>query len=92
MVGIIWIEFGDLLYFETLTMQIVKRESIQELGLQGESWRSMDARVREVFFHLAVMKFGYSGAAVARFLGVTTLLENRMARAKGVTDSDHYTE
>jgi REP-associated tyrosine transposase len=76
--------------FDRLTEQIVKRESVQESELRGGSRGRMAARARKIFCQLAVMKFGYSGASVARFLGVTTSLVNRMARAKEVTELDYY--
>ena len=83
---------GKIRDFETLTRQIVEKESVQESELRGGSRRRMAARARKIFCQLAVMKFGYSGASVARFLGVTTSLVNRMARARGVPGLDHYTE
>jgi len=76
--------------FDMLTEQIVKGESVQESELRGGSRGRMAARARKIFCQLAVMKFGYSGASVARFLGVTTSLVNRMARAKEVTELDYY--
>jgi len=39
---------------------------------------------------VAVKRLGYSGAVVARFLGVTTSLVNRMARADEVAGMDRY--
>jgi putative transposase len=76
--------------FDRLTEQIVKRESVQESELRGGSRGRKAARARKIFCQLTVMKFGYSGASVARFLGVTTSLVNRMARAKEVTELDFY--
>jgi predicted transcriptional regulator len=46
--------------------------------------------VRRVFCQLAVKRIGYSGAAVARILGVTTSLVNQYASSEGVSNLDQY--
>jgi len=46
--------------------------------------------MRKVFCQVAVKKLGYSGAAVARFLGVTTSLINRYASSEEVGNLDQY--
>jgi predicted transcriptional regulator len=45
---------------------------------------------RKVFCQVAVKRLGYTGASVARFLGVTTSLVNRYASSEGVGNSDQY--
>jgi len=52
-------------------------------GARGDRRRSV-VGARKVFCQLAVKRIGYSGAAVARFLGVTTSLVNRYASSEGV--------
>ena len=47
------------------------------------------ARAGKIFCKLAVKRRGYSGAALARFLGVTTLLVNRYASSDGLPNLDH---
>lgn len=47
-------------------------------------------RGRRIFSRLAVKRYGYSGASVARFLGVTTSLVNRMANSEEEGDLDQY--
>lgn len=44
------------------------------------------SRVRRLFCQLAVGKMGYSGAEVARYLGVTTSAVNRLALSKELPD------
>ena len=60
------------------------RELAEKNGLGDEEVRSLRrwrkaVRVTKVFCHLAVRKFGYTGASVVRFLGITTSLANRYA-------------
>ena len=45
---------------------------------------------RRVFCQLAVKRFGYSGAAVTRVLGVTTSSVNRYASFEGGGILDQY--
>ena len=45
---------------------------------------------REVFCKVAVKKLGYSGASIARFLGVTASLVNRYASSDEVGSLDQY--
>jgi len=67
----------------------------KKAGVEGEKVRGGDRRrsvvgARKVFCQLAVKRIGYSGAAVARFLGVTTSLVNRYASSEGVGILDEY--
>ena len=53
--------------------------------------RKRDAvRARKILCQVAVKRLGYSGTVVARFLGVTTSLANRMASADEVAGVDRY--
>ena len=45
---------------------------------------------REVFCKVAVKKLGYSGASIARFLGVTASLVNRYASSDEVGSLEQY--
>ena len=47
-------------------------------------------RVRKIFCQLAVKKLGYSGAEVARFLGITTSAVNRVANTEESANANHY--
>ncbi|MDI6754473.1 MAG: hypothetical protein QME78_08780 [Thermodesulfobacteriota bacterium] len=55
-------------------------------GNQGQ--RRLVVRVRKMFCREAVKKYGYSGARVARFLGVTTSLGNRYASSEKLIAMD----
>ena len=48
-------------------------------------------KCRKIFCQIAVKKMGYSGADVARFLGVTTSAVNRLASAERLSDIERYT-
>jgi predicted transcriptional regulator len=45
---------------------------------------------RRIFSQIAVKKMGYSGADVARFLGITTSAVNRLAVSDEVPEVEKY--
>jgi len=45
---------------------------------------------RRIFSQIAVKKMGYSGADVARFLGITTSAVNRLAISDEVPEVEKY--
>ena len=47
-------------------------------------------KCRRIFCQIAEKKMGYSGADVARFLGVTTSAVNRLAVSEKLMDVDKY--
>jgi hypothetical protein len=47
-------------------------------------------RGRKIICQVAVRKLGYTGASVARFLGMTTSSVNRMARQEEVAGLDEW--
>lgn len=63
---------------EVLLEQVARREKIGSEEIRGGIRRRLVAKVRRRFCQVA-KEVGYSGAAVARFLGVTALLVNRYA-------------
>jgi len=62
-----------------------------EAALRSGSRRREVARGRKILCKLAVKKLGYSGAEVARYLGITTSAVNRMANAEELSDVGRYT-
>jgi len=48
------------------------------------------ASARKMLCQVPEKRLGYSGAVVARFLGVTTSLVNRMATAEKIAGVDGY--
>jgi putative transposase len=65
----------------SLARPIVRDEGITETGLRSGSRRKKIVKARRRFCQLAIMKLGYPGAQVSRFLGVTTAAAVRAARA-----------
>ena len=70
----------------TLAKKIAGRESIRPEDLcTGKRMRSV-VKARRLFCQLAVNKMGYSGAEVARFLGLSASAVNRMASSTEMPD------
>jgi chromosomal replication initiation ATPase DnaA len=65
---------------KALLKEVVERVGLEEEELKGRSRREPVVRGRKIFCQVAVRKLGYTGASVARFLGMTTSSVNRMAR------------
>lgn len=63
---------------------------MEEEKVRGGDRRESVVGVRKLFCQMAVRRLGYSGAAVARFLGVTTSLVNRYASSEEVGNLDQY--
>ena len=62
-----------------LLREVAEREGMDEEDLRGARRAREVVRVTRLFCQLAVRKYGHTGSAVARFLGVTTSLVNRYA-------------
>ena len=75
---------------KTLLREVVKREGLEEEEVRGRSRRKPVVKGRKVFCQVAVRKLGYTGASVARFLGMTTSSVNRMARLEEMTELDTW--
>ena len=65
---------------KTLLHEVARREGLGEEEMKGRSRRVRLVRGRKIFCQVAVRKLGYTGASVARFIGMTTSSVNRMAR------------
>jgi putative transposase len=63
----------------SLAKKIAGKEGIREEDLCAGKRMRRVVKVRKMFCQLAVNKMGYSGAEVARFLGISTSTVNRMA-------------
>lgn len=74
----------------TLAERIVKGEGIEESELRSGMRKKRIAKGRRMFCQLAVVKMGYPGAAVARFLGVTTSSVNRLAATQEMPELKKY--
>jgi len=81
---------GRVPSLQTLLAKVSKREGVEEETVRGGDRRASVVGVRKLFCRVAVRRLGYSGAAVARFLGVTTSLVNRYASSEEVRNLDQY--
>ena len=78
---------GDL---ETLLGAVARGEGVVEGEVRGGSRRREVVRARALMCQVAVKRMGYSGARVARFLGVTTSTVNRIAGRDEIDDLERY--
>ncbi len=74
----------------TMAQQIAAQEDVTEDELRSGSRRKGVVRARRMFCQVAVKRMGYSGAAVARFLGVTTSSVNRLAISEELPESKRF--
>lgn len=74
----------------TLSKFIARKENINLSSLLSGSRRRPITQARRILCQMAVKKLRYTGASVARYLGVTTSLVNRMVNEKEITDLDEY--
>ena len=81
---------GRVPSLQTMLSKISKRDGVEEEKVRGGDRRRSVVGARKVFCRVAVKRLGYSGAAVARFLGVTTSLVNRYASSEEVGNLDQY--
>jgi hypothetical protein len=75
---------------QSLLSKISKKRGVEEQEVRGGDQRRSVASARKVFCKLAVKRMGYSGAPVARYLGVITSLVNRYASSEEVGNLDQY--
>jgi putative transposase len=81
---------GRVPSLQGLLSKISKRDGVEEEAVRGGDRRRLVVGVRKLFCQIAVRRLGYSGAAVARFLGVTTSLVNRYASSEEAANLDQY--
>lgn len=65
-------------------------EGIEEAELRSGSRKKEVVKSRRIFSQIAVLRMGYSGADVARFLGITTSAVNRLAVSDEVPEMEKY--
>lgn len=75
-----------------LCKEFSAKEGIKEKDLKsGKRMRNV-VKARRIFCQLAVNRMGYSGAEVARFLGISTSAVNRMAVGLEVPEVNQYSK
>ena len=65
-------------------------EGLEEADVRSGDRRRVVVKARRLFCQLAVRRMGYSGAEVARYLGVTTSAVNRLALSQELPDLEKY--
>jgi len=78
---------SDLL---SLAMEVCEGEGVDEPGLRSGLRKRQVVKSRRVFCQIAVRKMGYSGADVARFLGINTSAVNRLAVSDELSEVEKY--
>ncbi|MDY6845119.1 MAG: transposase [Thermodesulfobacteriota bacterium] len=74
----------------SLSREICKGEGIDEAELRSGSRKRNVVKSRRIFSQIAVKKMGYSGADVARFLGINTSAVNRLAVSDELPGIEKY--
>ncbi len=75
----------------SLAKQICPGEEVDESELRSGFRKRKVVRTRRMFCQIAVKKLGYSGADVARFLGINTSAVNRLAVSDELPEITKYT-
>ena len=83
----LFLKISDL---SSLAREIVKRQAIADAEVRSGNRKKGLVKARKLFSQIAVKKMGYSGAEVARFLGVTTSAVNRLANTEELSDLGRY--
>jgi len=79
--------FSDL---PSLALEVCEDEGLDEAGLRSGSRKREMVKSPRIFCHIAVRKMGYSGADVARSLGINTSAVNRLAVSDEVPEVKKY--
>ncbi len=74
----------------SLAESVGKGKGVKQNDLRSGSRRKQVVEARKLFCQLAVRKMGYSGAEIARFLGVTTAAINKAANSEDVAELQRY--
>ena len=74
----------------SLAMEVCKGEVVDEAALCLGLRKREVVKSRRIFCQIAVKKMGYSGADVARFLGINTSAVNRLAVSDELPEVEKY--
>lgn len=75
---------------ETLANKICSNECVEKEELLNGSKKKVVVKCRKIFSQLSIKEMGYSGAEVARFLGVTNSAVNKAASSKKLSEVRMY--
>ncbi len=79
-----------ILDLESLSGDITTKEGVEGSELRSASRKRKIVKAKRLFCQLAVKEMGYSGAEVARFLGITTSAVNRLAASEQLPEVGRY--
>ena len=71
-------------------MEVCEGEGVDEAALRSGLRKKEVVKSRRIFCQIAVKKMGYSGADVARFLGINTSAVNRLAVSDELPEVEKY--
>ena len=74
----------------SLAKEVCEGEGVDEAALRSGLRKREVVKSRRIFCQIAVRKMGYSGADVARFLGITTSAVNRSAVSDELIEVEKY--
>ena len=74
----------------SLALDVCEGEGIDEAELRSGLRKRQVVKSRRIFCQIAVKKMGYSGADVARFLGINTSAVNRLAVSDELPEIEKY--
>ena len=74
----------------SLALKVCEGQGVDEAGLRSGFRKKEVVKSRRIFCQIAVKKMGYSGADVARFLGINTSAVNRLAVSDELPEVEKY--
>jgi len=74
----------------SLALKVGEGQGVDEAGLRSGLRKRQVVKSRRIFCQIAVKKMGYSGADVARFLGINTSAVNRLAVSDELPEVEKY--
>ncbi len=74
----------------SLALKVCAGQGVDEAGLRSGLRKRDVVKSRRIFCQIAVKKMGYSGADVARFLGINTSAVNRLAVSDELPEAEKY--
>jgi len=74
----------------SLALKVCEGERIDKAALRSGLRKRQVVKSRRIFCQIAVKKMGYSGADVARFLGINTSAVNRLAVSDELPEVEKY--
>jgi len=74
----------------SLALKVCEGQGVDEGELRSGLRKRQVVKSRRIFCQIAVKKMGYSGADVARFLGITTSAVNRLAVSDELSEVQKY--